>query len=231
MREPEGHLSEGDPVMVRDGVEHPELGNDIGGWQGWVTEIIFDETFGELVAVAWDSQTIAAMPQDHREEAEVAGIDFTRAILIPHELKRVAPRDEPGDALDVAATLDEPFDWDYLGKQGERIRQVISGTTTKREALQGWVGFLAQNLEFPFTAEVASYREQGPLQEGDVIDVRRISLVDDKHGVIVGVRFRNQQYDIPLFELEGLDELSANAQYVDDYAVWWDESEDHRLER
>jgi hypothetical protein len=78
---------------------------------------------------------------------------------------------------------------------------------------------------------VASYREQGPIQEGDVIDVRRISLVDDKHGVIVGVRFRNQQYDIPLFELEGLDELSANAQYVDDYAVWWDESEDHRLER
>lgn len=215
-------FSEGDPVIVRDGVEHPELGNEIGGWQGWVTELIPDETYGELVVVAWDSVTLQQMPQSHREEAEEAGIDFTQTALAPLALQRAAPRDAPADAPGVAAALDEPFDWDYLGKQGQRIREVVEGAQTRPAALSAWAGHLAQNLAFPFAAEVAHFREQGPLQEGDVVDVRRISLVDDKHGVIVGVRFRNLQYDIPLYDLELVDEMSENYQMVDDYCTWWE---------
>lgn len=222
MREELSHFSEGDPVVVRDGVEHPELGDDISGWQGWVTELILDDTYGELVMVAWDSVTLAEMPEAHREAAEEAGIDFTRTALIPLALERAAPRDEPDDAPDAAAALDEPFDWDYLGKQGQRIREVVEGAQTRHDALSAWAGYLAQYLEFPFAAEVAHFREQGPLQEGDVVDVRRISLVEDKHGVIVGVRFRNLQYDVPLYDLELEDEMSKNYQMVDDYCTWWE---------
>lgn len=215
-------FSEGDSVVVREGVEHPVLGDDIGGWQGWIVEMLLDETYGELAVVAWDSVTLQEMPPKHREEAEEAGIDFTRTALVPLALERATPRDDPTDAFDVASALDEPFDWDYLGKQGERIRDVVEGAATRRDALSAWSGYLAQNLEFPFAAEVANFREHGPLQEGDVVDVRRISLVDDKHGVIVGVRFRNLQYDIPLYDLELVDELSANYQMVDDYCAWWE---------
>lgn len=229
MRERAPRFAEGDPVIVRDGVEHPELGNDISRWQGWVTEIILDETYGELIEVAWDSKTLADMALEHRDDAEAAGIDFTRATLVPLELQLAVPRDDEADAVGVAATLDEAFDWDYLGEQGARIREVISGTTTREEAFERWVGYLAQNLEFPFPAAVANFREQGPLQEDDEVEVRRISLVDDEHGVIVGVRLRDQQYDVPLYDLEVSDEMSANFERVDDYAVWWDESEDQSL--
>jgi hypothetical protein len=222
MREELPRFSEGDPVVVREGVEHPVLGDDISGWQGWITEVVLDDTYGELIVVAWDSVTLAEMPQEHREAAEEAGIDFTHTPLFPLALARAVPRDDPDDAPDVAAAVDEPFDWDYLGKQGQRIRAVVEGATSRHDALSAWAGHLAQNLEFPFAAEVANYREQGPLQEGDEVDVRRISLVNDKHGVIVGVRFRNLQYDIPLYDLELVDEMSANYQMVDDYAAWWE---------
>jgi hypothetical protein len=222
MREDVPRFSEGDPVIVREGVEHPELGYDISRWQGWVTELILDDTYGELVVVTWDSVTLQEMSQAYREEAEEAGIDFTRTALVPLALARAVPRDGRDDAPGMAAVLDEPFDWDYLGKQGQRIREVVGGAPSRRDALSAWSGHLAQNLEFPFAAEVANYREQGPLQEGDVVDVRRISLVDDKHGVIVGVRFRNLQYDIPLYDLELVDEMSANYRMVDDYCVWWE---------
>jgi hypothetical protein len=226
MREQVPNFVEGDSVVVRDGVEHPELGTDLSGWQGWITEMILDETYGELAVVSWDSQTLEQSPQQYRDAAEEAGIDFTQTTLVPVALLRASPRDEPGDAIDVAAALDEDFDWDYLGKQGERIREVITGAATRRDAFQRWVGHLAQNLDLPFTAEVANFRAQGPLQEGDVVEVRRISLVDDRHGVIVGVRFRHQQYDIPLIDLEAVDEMSANYRHIDDYIAWWEESRD-----
>lgn len=222
MTESSPPLSKGDSVVVRQGVEHPVLGGDIGGWQGWIVELILDDTYGEVAVVAWDSVTLQQMPQKHREEAEEAGIDFAVTPLTPLALKWATPRDQPGDAFDVASAVDEPFDWDYLGKQGQRIREVVEGAATRHDALSAWAGFLAQNLEFPFAAEVAHYREQGPLQEGDVVDVRRISLVDDRHGVIVGVRFRSLQYDVPLYDLELVDELSANYQMVDDYSAWWE---------
>lgn len=224
MRQRPPSFAEGDPVAVRDGVEHPELGTDIGGWQGWITEVILDETYGELVVVAWDSQTLANSPPEYREAAEEEGIDFTRTTLVPVALQGAVPRDDPADAIDVAGELDEDFDWDYLGRQGQRIREVIAGSPTREEAFQRWVGFLAQNLEFPFAAEVANYREQGPLQEGDVVEVHRISLVDDRHGVVVGVRYRNLQYDVPLIDLEAVDEMSANYRHIDDYVAWWGET-------
>lgn len=224
MHEQAPNFAEGDSVVVRDGVEHPELGTDLSGWQGWIMETIDDETYGEVLVVVWDSQTLAQTSQAYRDAAEEAGVDFTQTPLARVALLPAAPRDRPGDASEVAAELDEAFDWDYLGEQGQRIRELIQGAADNREAFQRWVGHLAQNLEFPFAAEVANFRAQGPLQEGDVVEVRRISLVDDRHGLIVGVRFRSQQYDIPLVDLEAIDEMSANARHIDDYIAWWDVS-------
>ena len=75
-------FSEGDSVVVREGVEHPVLGDDIGGWQGWIVEMLLDETYGELAVVAWDSVTLREMPRS-TAKAEEAGIDFTRTALVP----------------------------------------------------------------------------------------------------------------------------------------------------
>ena len=141
-------FSEGDSVVVREGVEHPVLGDDIGGWQGWIVEMLLDETYGELAVVAWDSVTLREMPPKHCEEAEEAGIDFTRTALVPLALERATPRDDPTDAFDVASALDEPFDWDYLGKQVS-ASATWSKAPPRAATLSAWSGFLAQNLGYP----------------------------------------------------------------------------------
>jgi len=62
----------------------------------------------------------------------------------------------------------------------------------------------------PFDAEVSGYPRKGPLQLGDRISVKKISIVDDFYGVIVELRRGRKKYHHPLCDLGVNNEDSAN---------------------
>lgn len=213
---------EDDSVVVRPEVAHPELGTDLQGWQGRVTEVNLGEEVGELVCVEWDSYTLQNMPPAYIEEAEAEGLDWTRTWLLPEALLPVEPRDTPADATRAATELSQRYEWSFLGEQGLRIQQVLAGRTDDTEALKTWTEYLGENLAFPFDAEVIDFQEQGPLQTGDLVTVNRIRMVDDAHGIIVAVTQAGNHYDFPLYDLEVVDDNSHNYLLVDDYGTWFE---------
>lgn len=222
MQTEQNNFVEDDSVVVRPEVAHPELGTDLQGWQGRITDITLDEEYGELICVEWDSYTLQKMPAAYIEEAEEEGLDWTRTWLIPKALLPAEARDTPADATRVAVELSKQYEWAFLGEQGLRVQQVVAGSEDESEALGVWAEYLGQNLSFPFDAEVIDFQEQGPLQSGDVVTVERIRMVDDTHGIIVTVAKGGNRYDFPLCDLDAVEDSSPNYLLVDDYGTWFE---------
>lgn len=224
----------GDSVAVENGVEHPDLDYDISGWQGRVIDVdTGDEPFGTLIGVEWDSLTLQNMPRDLIEDADQAGIDWTQAYLLPEALLPVQPRDSEEDVTRVSTALSQRYETaGYEGEESatereartQRTAQLLSGIDEKG-SLQRWADYLYENLQFPFNVTVATFLEQGPMQQGDRGQVEAISLVDDSHGIIVRIAHDGDEYDLPLATLEVDAETSVNHQLVTDYSFWWDARE------
>ena len=213
----------GDSVVVKPGVDDPDLGIDIGGWQGRVLDIQPGEGDITLVHIQWDSITLKHMPDSAIEQCEEQGLGWTEMFLDIREVEAALPRDSGADVAGVADALSDKFAWSYLGEQGRRIRQVLMGVDAEddMDMLGAWEEYLEENLSFPFEAEVDEYQERGPLQAGDHVKVTEIGLVDDLYGVIVDLRRGRRKYAFPLCDLRVIDEHSPNYQIVDDYRTWF----------
>jgi hypothetical protein len=216
-------IKTGDSVVVKPGVSDPDLGIDIGGWQGRVLGIQPGEGDITLVHIQWDSITLKDMPDSVIEQCEEQGWGWNEMYLGIDEVEPAEPRDIQADGDRVRDKLSDKFAWSYLGEQGRRIRQVLMGVDTEDDMamLDAWEEYLAENLSFPFEAEVDEYQEKGPLQAGDRVKVTGIGLVDDLYGVIVDLRRGRRKYAFHLCDLAVIDERSPNHQIVDDYRTWF----------
>jgi len=213
----------GDAVVVKQGINDPDLGIDIGGWQGRILDVQAAKGGEILVHIQWDSVTLQQMPDSAIEQCEGQGLDWAEMYLDMGEIEPAAPRDTEADVARMREKLADKFAWSYLGEPGKRIRQVLVGVDEDEEmdALSAWEEYLEANLSFPFEAEVDEYQEKGPLQAGDRVKVTGIGLVDDMYGIIVDVRHERKKYALPLCDLAAIDRRSPNRQIVDDYRVWF----------
>jgi len=210
----------GDSVRVKPGVVDPDLGIEIGGWEGKIAE---EPGQDNLVLISWDSVTLQNMPDSAIEQCEEQGLDWTRIYLETQEVELTTPRDTEEDVGQVVAELATKYAWSYLGEQGRRIQQVLTSVDPDDEmaGLEAWEEYLAENLTFPFEAEIDEWQERGPLQAGARVKVTGISLMDDLYGIIIDVRHERIKYAFPLCDLEVVDEDSPNHQIVKDYRVWF----------
>ncbi|MHC4621920.1 MAG: calcium-binding protein [Planctomycetota bacterium] len=213
----------GDSVMVKPGTTDPDLGIDIGGWQGRVTDITLDDDGTPLVEVEWDSVTLQNMPDRAIERCEEMGLGWTTIVLAANEVAPARTRDAQADVTRVVAELSGKFAWSYLGEQGTRIGKVLTGVdpSDTMAALHAWAAHLEEHLTFPFEAEIDEYQSRSPLQAGDRVRVTGIGLVDDLYGVIVDLRRGHRKYALQLCDLEVIDKRSPNDQLVGDYRVWF----------
>lgn len=212
----------GDSVVVEPGIQDPDFGVDIGGWQGRVTNV--DLFAGNvLLSIEWDSQTLNNMPDEIIERCEEEGLSWTVMNLADYEVELAQPRDSTQDAARASEKIGGQHSWDWLGEEGRRIQKVLVGTNPDdiMAMLHAWEKHLANNLKFPFEAEVVEFQERGPLRTGDRVKVTGISLVDDHYGLIVHVRIGGQTFDFPLCDLEAIDKHSSNYELVQDYATWF----------
>jgi hypothetical protein len=216
-------LKIGDSVVVKVGVQDPDFGVDLGGWQGRIVGTDVSEREGSLVTIRWDSVTLKNMPTPLIEQCEERGLGWTEFVLLASEVEATAPRDTEQDVERVSEELARQHAWSHLGEQGRRIGQVLASVDPEDEVddMYAWEEYLEEHLVFPFEAEVYKPQDRGPLQAGDRLKVTGLTLVDDLYGIIVDVWRGRRKYAFHLCDLDVVDETSPNHQLVKDHRVWF----------
>jgi hypothetical protein len=87
----------GDSVVVKEGVQDPDYGDDMGDWQGRVVEIEEYPPEPPMVTIQWDSLTLRNMPRASIERAKKEGLDWSEMNLYATELERATARDSLED--------------------------------------------------------------------------------------------------------------------------------------
>jgi len=143
--------------------------------------------------------------------------------LYPEEVESAEPRDKQADVDALIEELSAEHHWDYLGKQGQRIHQVLREVDEgdDLEAFEAWQEYLEAHLKLPFEAAVSESQERGHLRFGDRVTVVGFEGVEDLYGVLVNIKAERNSYVFPLCDLKATNEKSANFMMTDDYAVWF----------
>ena len=220
---PTPDLKVGDCIRVKPGVKDPNYGFDIGGWQGRVAAIETYQTPQLTIMFQWDSLSLKRMPASAIRRSEEDGLDWTSMGLYLEEVEKAEPRDTQADVDEIVEELFAKHNWDYLGKQGQRIHKVLqeNDENDELEAFETWQEYLEAHLKLPFEAVVSEFQERGPLQAGNPVKVIDIEGVDDLYGVLVNIKTRGNLYVFPLCDLKATNEKSANFTLTDDYGVWF----------
>lgn len=208
-------------VKVKPGVKDPDTGDDIGGWQGRITD--FGEDEGQrTVCIAWDSHTLKSMPEKAVTHAIREGVDWQSMFLLETEIEVAAPRDTPAEVEEVIDEIENRTVWLHLDDEG-RIQSILTGVDAEDTTalLIAWEQYLDKHLRFPFEAEVVELLERGRLRIGDRLQVTELSDSNDHHGLLVGGRRGQERFVFPLCDLEATDKKSPNYQPINDYVVWF----------
>ena len=216
-------LKVGDCIVVKPGVKDPDHGIEIGGWQGRIIEIETYQPDQVTILLQWDSLSLKRMPASAIRRSEEKGLDWTSMGLYPEEVEHAEPRDTQADVDAVIEELSAVHAWDYLGKQGQRIKQILRKVDEDDdlEAFKAWQKYLEAHLKLPFDTVVSEYQERGPLQAGDQVKVVGFEGVEDLYGVLVNIKAGRNSYIFPLCDLKTTNDKSANFTLIDDYAVWF----------
>jgi hypothetical protein len=126
-------LKIGDSVVVKVGVQDPDFGVDLGGWQGRIVCTDVSEREGSLVTIRWDSVTLKNMPTPLIEQCEERGLGWTEFVLLAREVEPTAPRDTEQDVERVSEKLARQHAWTHLGEQGQRIGQMLASVDPEDE--------------------------------------------------------------------------------------------------
>lgn len=90
----------GDSVVVKSGVDDPDFGGDIGGWQGRVRDM--DD---EVVSIEWDSITLREMGLDLIIRCENENFDWEVMRLNHTDVRKASSRDSERDVTSTAGAL------------------------------------------------------------------------------------------------------------------------------
>ncbi len=93
----------GNSVIVKPDVQDPDLGIDITGWQGRVSEIDTEEN---IVCIEWDSITLKNIPRSMIDKCEEEGFEWWSPVwLDPTEIEIATPRDSEEDVAEIINQL------------------------------------------------------------------------------------------------------------------------------
>lgn len=212
----------GDVVRVKDDVEYnDDLDWSIAGWQGRVAKIM--DADPKMLLIEWDSVTLREMPPALIDESEMEGLDWERYYVFLEDMEAAEPRDAPQDVKKIRRQLHEQHLWTSLDEEGRYIQQVLDQARSdgERALFRAWETDFSNRLTFPFEATVDEYQERGPLRSGDEVRVTSIMFMDCLYGFIATVRHGRATPQIPLADLEPLDEESDNYLPLRAYRVWF----------
>lgn len=212
----------GDSVRVTDDCEDSATpGWDISGWQGRVADITDAEP--PMLLVEWDSITLKEMPGSLIEEAERTGGGWRQYYLFPRDVEAAEPRDAPQDVKQICRRLHDQHHWVSLGKEGRYIQQVLEQAESDDEPaiFHAWEETFSDCLSVPFEASVAAPPRGTLFRMGDNVHVTSITFLDCLYGFIATVQREGLTKEIPLADLEPLDETSDHSLPLRAYRTWF----------
>ncbi|HHB75224.1 MAG TPA: hypothetical protein ENK84_01590 [Desulfobulbus sp.] len=208
----------GNTVKVKPGVLDPDFGNNIGGWQGRISEVD-----GDIVCIDWDSITLSNCPDKYIQRCEEEGLDWEKMYLSIEDIERASQHEFDADPSKIREGIYLKHRWDHLGDACKRIQEVMkqANGTDEYAMMMAWEQYLNKKLSFPFDAQITEYQHKVPLQEGDEVRIHRVIATDDHYGVIMSLRKGRKVFDYPLDHLTVSDRGSQNYSMVHDYNMWF----------
>jgi Calcium binding len=106
----------------------------------------------------------------------------------------------------------------------ERINmEIVVDANGPEEQAMGWYYYLADNMNFPFSACCVARRTISPLEPGDEVDVVGMAPAKEcAHDMFVLIRWRPHELAIPLMQLEGIQVDQETQQAIEDWHYWVD---------
>lgn len=211
----------GENVVVKPGINDPDTGRDIGGWQGRISEVFEEEG---TVMIRWDRLTLENMPLTHIAWCEGESLDWSEMALASEEVIPTTARDTEEEVAQARHQIESQTNWFYLGgEQGRRVQAIVNQAEDKDDdynVMQTWHTHLTKHLTFPFPATVTE-EQRGPIRQGDQVTVLRIVDVDDLYGTLVELRSKHRIATFPLCDLKATHADPSVQQLVDDYSMWF----------
>ncbi|MHC5761493.1 calcium-binding protein [Nostoc sp.] len=213
-------LKIGNSVIVKPSVLDPDLGTDISGWQGRISQI---NPENNSICIDWDSITLKNIPSEVIFKCEEEGLDWSQIYLEPTDVELTQAKDTEKDVAAIIEEIEAKHRWSHLGEEGKRIQAVLVDVEPDDEiaAFETWSEHLKKVLSFPFKAKVAEFQETGQLRNDDQVTLEGITSVEDLYGILVKVKHERRGYDFPLCDLEATDSKSPNYGFLRDYVVWF----------
>jgi hypothetical protein len=99
--------------------------------------------------------------------------------------------------------------------------EIIVDCYGEAERAMGWYYYLADCLEFPFTAKCLATRSISPLKTGEVVEVLGMAPEDEcEREMFVTIRWEKRKFGVPLSQLEGIKASRETKQAVEDWRYW-----------
>jgi len=216
----------GDNIKVKNGINDIENEKiSLGGWTGRVLEIIenYDNEQIGLIYVAWDSLTLKQLPENFIIESEINGQEWAEYNIYISDVELTNERDTIEDTVNVYDMLTEKYAFAHLGEEGKRIMKVLDNVSSDDNdaAFEKWNNHFKQKLRLPEKMEVIEFLEDSICKLGDVIDVEKITTIDDLKGLLVYGKCKGKYINFPLCDLEVINKKSDNYKKVSDYCLWF----------
>ena len=107
----------------------------------------------------------------------------------------------------------------------ERIHmEIIVDAYGPEERAMGWYNYLADILQFPFSARCVAQRVTSPLEPGDKVKVMGMAPEEEcEHEMFVLIQRKTRQLAVPLMQLEGINVDEETQQAIEDWHYWVDQ--------
>jgi len=99
--------------------------------------------------------------------------------------------------------------------------EIIVDAYGPEEQAISWYNYLADTLQFPFTARCVARRAISPLEVGDETDVVGVAPEEEcQHDMFVLIRWRPHPLAVPLMQLESIQVDEETQQAIEDWHYW-----------
>ena len=104
----------------------------------------------------------------------------------------------------------------------ERITmEIVVDAYGPEEQAMGWYYYLADKMQFPFTATCISKRRSSPLKEGATVEVMEMAPEDEcEREMFVEISWNGDTLAIPLIQIEAKDTDADTQEAISDWHYW-----------
>ena len=102
------------------------------------------------------------------------------------------------------------------------IMEVVVDAYDTEERAMGWYYYIAETIQFPFSAKCKSRRATSPLKIGDTVKVIEIAEASEcQREIFVSIRWGDDTLAIPLSQIEIVEAEDDEAiQAIEDWHYW-----------